>query len=389
MSVAIRTITRLQDADDAPSLGAGQDGYALTWDNGSGAFVATALSAGVTDHGALTGLTPDDDHTQYALLAGRAGGQTIYGDTAADGDITIHGTSNATRTTSYVLLQPTAGNVGIGTTAPATALHVVGAATVTGGIRPAANSTTALQLQNATGTAILTVDTTNARLGIGTTPGAQLHIRAGAGANPGMWMSDSDVNHPFTAVGFNPEISSTVVAVLSVCSGTNGGLGLSGLSKTDSVGAGVFGYVASASPANPAIVLGGWKTNGTTGRTAMTGADKIAQFLAGNAAVATVQANGRIGILTDAPAAQLHVDQSSSTGAVPVLTVDQADVSEEFIRFIGTSTTDASQSLVDAADRPTPGALVGWLKIYVQDDQATNPITDGSYFVPFYAAPAA
>jgi len=124
MSVAIRAITRLQDGDDAPALGAGQDGYALTWDNASGAFVATALSAGVTDHGALTGLTPDDDHTQYALLAGRAGGQTLYGGTAANDDITIHGTSNATRTTSYVLLQPTAGNVGIGTSAPDTTLHV-------------------------------------------------------------------------------------------------------------------------------------------------------------------------------------------------------------------------------------------------------------------------
>ena len=118
MSVAIRTAVRIQDQDDAPTLGAGQDGYALTWDNASGAFVATALSAGVTDHGALTGLTPDDDHTQYALLAGRAGGQTLYGGTAANDDITIHGTSNATRTTSYVLLQPSGGNVGIGTTAP-------------------------------------------------------------------------------------------------------------------------------------------------------------------------------------------------------------------------------------------------------------------------------
>ena len=60
MSVAIRTITRLQDGDDAPTLGAGQDGYALTWDNATSAFVATALpAAGVTDHGALTGLTGD------------------------------------------------------------------------------------------------------------------------------------------------------------------------------------------------------------------------------------------------------------------------------------------------------------------------------------------
>jgi len=86
-------------------------------------------------------------------------------------------------------------------------------------------------------------------------------------------------------------------------------------------------------------------------------------------------------------AAKLLINQASTTGAVPVLQVTQADVSEEFIRFIGTSTTDASQSLVDAADMEVPGAIVGWLKIYVQDDQATNPITDGAYYIPFYSAP--
>jgi len=40
-----------------------------------------AADPGVSDHGALTGLA-DDDHAQYALLAGRSGGQTIYGGTA-------------------------------------------------------------------------------------------------------------------------------------------------------------------------------------------------------------------------------------------------------------------------------------------------------------------
>jgi len=58
MSVAIRSIVRVQDADDAPTLGAGQDGYALTWDNASGAFVATALfSGGLLATGATTGAT--------------------------------------------------------------------------------------------------------------------------------------------------------------------------------------------------------------------------------------------------------------------------------------------------------------------------------------------
>jgi len=49
-----------------------------------------------------------------ALLAGRSGGQTIYGGTAANEDLTLEGTSHATKTTSYLNLQPNGGNVGIG-----------------------------------------------------------------------------------------------------------------------------------------------------------------------------------------------------------------------------------------------------------------------------------
>lgn len=49
----------------------------------------------LTDHGALTGLA-DDDHTQYTLLAGRAGGQTINGGTVAGNALTLKGESTDT-----------------------------------------------------------------------------------------------------------------------------------------------------------------------------------------------------------------------------------------------------------------------------------------------------
>jgi hypothetical protein len=49
------------------------------------------------DHGSLDGLTPDDDHPQYLLLAGRAGGQTIVGGTAASNNLTLQSTSSGTR----------------------------------------------------------------------------------------------------------------------------------------------------------------------------------------------------------------------------------------------------------------------------------------------------
>ncbi len=54
-----------------------------------------ALSQG-DDHGLLGGLG-DDDHTIYALLAGRAGGQTVKGDTASGGSLTLMSTAHATK----------------------------------------------------------------------------------------------------------------------------------------------------------------------------------------------------------------------------------------------------------------------------------------------------
>lgn len=56
-----------------------------------------AAGGGQLDHGlALTGLA-DDDHTQYALLVGRAGGQLLRGGTAAGEDLQLQSTSHGTR----------------------------------------------------------------------------------------------------------------------------------------------------------------------------------------------------------------------------------------------------------------------------------------------------
>jgi len=58
-----------------------------------------AAGGGKLDHGlALNGLT-DDDHTQYALLAGRSGGQTLIGGTDSGDDLLFNSTSNATKGT--------------------------------------------------------------------------------------------------------------------------------------------------------------------------------------------------------------------------------------------------------------------------------------------------
>lgn len=100
-----------------------------------------------------------------------------------------------------------------------------------------------------------------------------------------------------------------------------------------------------------------------------------------------VDASGEVLIGTSGLGSKLLVKQGNPTGAKPVLLLNQADVSEEFTHFIGESAADASQSLVDAADLTTPGAIVGWTRIFIEDIQSVGPIADGIYFVPFYAAP--
>lgn len=117
MTLAIRTITRVQDADDLNvSLGAGVDEYALCWDNDTAKFVLRQV-AGV-----------------YLLATGATTGATAQAQTFTNG--------------------------------------IVGPSW-----KPSSNSTTALQLQNATGTPVLNVDTTNSRVGIGTTaPGTSLEL---------------------------------------------------------------------------------------------------------------------------------------------------------------------------------------------------------------------
>lgn len=73
--------------------------------------IAQALEAILADHGALSGLLDgdhdhglsltaasllDDDHSQYALLAGRGTGQTLNGGLGAGNDLTLLGTAHAT-----------------------------------------------------------------------------------------------------------------------------------------------------------------------------------------------------------------------------------------------------------------------------------------------------
>ena len=79
------------------------------------------------DHGTLPGLA-DDDHTQYALLAGRSGGQSLTGGTASANDLTLSSTSNATKGKinlgSSSAFDEANNRLGIGSNTPESLLHL-------------------------------------------------------------------------------------------------------------------------------------------------------------------------------------------------------------------------------------------------------------------------
>lgn len=92
----------------------------------SGLFVGSnGVDASWTqiDHGAhLAGLS-DDDHSQYVLLAGRGGGQTLTGGTASGNELRMRSTSNATK--GDIDIAYDGGNVVIGGGATASRLRML------------------------------------------------------------------------------------------------------------------------------------------------------------------------------------------------------------------------------------------------------------------------
>jgi hypothetical protein len=121
------------------------DGYASTYVNvgesPAAGDITGSFSGGLqvtesgVDHNALANLATGDVHPQYALLAGRATGQTLIGGTGTTDDLILRTTSGAGASGADMIFQVgnngateamrilNSGNVGIGTTAPATRLE--------------------------------------------------------------------------------------------------------------------------------------------------------------------------------------------------------------------------------------------------------------------------
>jgi hypothetical protein len=98
----------------------------------------------------------------------------------------------------------------------------------------------------------------------------------------------------------------------------------------------------------------------------------------------TVSPNANFNVTVDsafggshAPLGVIHADQSSTTGAKPVLLVDQADLSEGFINYVGTS---AASAVGPISTWTTGNSIQGFVRAEINGAQ---------YWMPYYDAPTA
>jgi len=142
--------------------------------------------------------------------------------------------------------------------------------------------------------------------------------------------------------------------------------------------------IGTASPSTELHVVGGVKATGNidfdggTFTFNQSGADKdfVIEGDGDEYLFFTDAGNDRVGIGIPsgaAPNGKLEIDQYSTSGAIPVLTLDQADTDQEFINFQGTSNSDQSSSI---STDTSVGSLTGHIRVAVNG-------TD--YWIPFYA----
>lgn len=83
---------------------------------------------------------------------------------------------------------------------------------------------------------------------------------------------------------------------------------------------------------------------------------------------------------------QCYLDQSSETGALPPLCVDQANTDEPFIHYIGTGV--AGSITTSIIDDTGVGTVAGYVMVEITDVGGTPALSDGDYYMAVYTVAA-
>lgn len=299
---------------------------------------------GWTDDGTVVRLDTSTDNVSIGTAT--AGGKLfIDGDTD---EIQLQIQANATQTSDVLVIENSSGT---------DMMTVAGDGGVL--IQPPSNITDSLVVNRANGDALLTADTTNNRIGFG--PVASLDA-------------------PFHFQGSNGELR--IQSTGADTTNKNGRMSITHYDLTEEPfviflasannGANTINYGGGSASYNSATQLNFYAAADST----TTSGSRVIRMTSDGVSI-------RVGGNATAPTSPLDVFQDDASGAVPVISLEQDDISEPFIAFAGNAASATlTQSFVAEAD-VTTATRQGFFKIDV-DDQG-NQITDGVYFVPFYS----
>jgi hypothetical protein len=251
------------------------------------------------------------------------------------------------------------------------------------------NSVAALHIeQDGVNNDVLVVDTSNSRIGFGITPSNNIDSAVAGGSVFQLGSYSATASHE-AALSFLKSSSATLGTLTTTAPAENlGTIQFQGVdsdnAKQEAANIIVEQQAASASGFVPGRIIIGVSTASAANIEVLRLHGNLAVFNEDGADInfrieSVNQANifridaglDRIGINSATPAALLHIDQLSTTAAIPVLYLDQADVSEEMIEFNTTIGTGNAIEAVGAKTLTTthfikvtiPGGLTRYIPI--------------------------